>query len=792
MSGIDNLPNDLKNAKNKLTRMRRKFKDLDAKTPHPTLIGKLTREQALATLELQIEKQKIIIAKTKALIDNIPSDEYNKIAVRVPQISAERQSRIDALIEEIRTQPAVVAPKPVVKMPASSSSDEDILSDIQGTLQDIDTVDSKKDVLNSKRFSDSTTITRVLPRVPEVKLVPTPNNQVVVYPGKRNVIRIIKMPQLDRKVYDTADPQVDKILKEMVEKAATEVLKSQGNSAVARFIRRVGPAIAAGNLQGIRIDDLEDSDASFSALGRFLKSLLTNEAYLTLGVGLASLVAEKAKLADPSTILKIIGGITAVSAAARKAWSAYTSYDTSLARQEQNITPLTDVKSRQSVQSVRVHELVSLVGAALADPSSWLNKVISQHSENDQHIINTRMRSMLSSLALVHGDIPDADYNKLVSQLNQLVSGRTAQNKESTTRVKQSLLPKIQALTNRIFTEAGVPLPKSPMKDGNAGVKAARAKREAEQREREAKADPASVSKMMAEFKQKIAERNITDRKDRIDLVIEIANEVSEISNVPEDVLALNFGYFLHETGIMEHEVEAEIRVVGGVERTIRFLKQVYERMKRDHPGVVSDLPEPVEKAIGGAVVAAGIAAALPFVSKPVVVNPVQAPTFQSDLKDVKAKAPPSRGLLRPKFITPSTDILDISEPEKQLEQDEWDVFNYIPEGSYGAEGTPDDSLLKAMNHIQETMFMAGGGGVDLPTGANNSLVLEDYDASSRKLSQGALNRLPNMESSFKDYQDPTFIIPLARAKNELYDNLINVGGLPIQIKKSTLFGLAV
>ncbi len=73
-----------------------------------------------------------------------------------------------------------------------------------------------------------------------------------------------------------------------------------------------------------------------------------------------------------------------------------------------------------------------------------------------------------------------------------------------------------------------------------------------------------------------------------------------------------------------------------------------------------------------------------------------------------------NKGTQRPKFISPSVNVLQPSEQDIQADFDEWAIFDFVqPVNNYGAEGNLDNNPLKRMARVEEeTRFR--NAGIDL------------------------------------------------------------------------------
>lgn len=79
--------------------------------------------------------------------------------------------------------------------------------------------------------------------------------------------------------------------------------------------------------------------------------------------------------------------------------------------------------------------------------------------------------------------------------------------------------------------------------------------------------------------------------------------------------------------------------------------------------------------------------------------EPITADNVESNQYQIGDGKP---GKLRPKFISPSPDILDISIPELRQQLTQFTAFDYVPVSTEGAEGSVQTNVLKNMNAIRD------------------------------------------------------------------------------------------
>ena len=108
-----------------------------------------------------------------------------------------------------------------------------------------------------------------------------------------------------------------------------------------------------------------------------------------------------------------------------------------------------------------------------------------------------------------------------------------------------------------------------------------------------------------------------------------------------------------------------------------------------------------VAGAVGSAVVVAGVERSGMFKERPIEL-PAEIYTQQQDQM--------ARGLLRPKFIMPSADILQPSNQELAADALEFAMFDFVEPSSEGAEGTNQTNILKAFQKENENIRYRGAG----------------------------------------------------------------------------------
>jgi hypothetical protein len=111
--------------------------------------------------------------------------------------------------------------------------------------------------------------------------------------------------------------------------------------------------------------------------------------------------------------------------------------------------------------------------------------------------------------------------------------------------------------------------------------------------------------------------------------------------------------------------------------------------------------------------IVAGVAAGVQqgLTTKPILPPP-------DTLKVIQQEQQSKKGTLRPKFIVPSTSILEKSQSEIQADFDEFAMFDFVIPSSEGTEGNNKNNPLKRSDYLTEQLRLNGGGiELDVPLG---------------------------------------------------------------------------
>jgi hypothetical protein len=109
----------------------------------------------------------------------------------------------------------------------------------------------------------------------------------------------------------------------------------------------------------------------------------------------------------------------------------------------------------------------------------------------------------------------------------------------------------------------------------------------------------------------------------------------------------------------------------------------------------------------------AGVAAG---VQQGLSTTPIQPPP--DTLKVIQQEQKSKKGTLRPKFIVPSTSILEKSQSEIQGDIDEFSMFDFVIPSSEGTQGNNKNNPLKRSDYLTNQLRLNGGGiELDVPLG---------------------------------------------------------------------------
>jgi hypothetical protein len=151
------------------------------------------------------------------------------------------------------------------------------------------------------------------------------------------------------------------------------------------------------------------------------------------------------------------------------------------------------------------------------------------------------------------------------------------------------------------------------------------------------------------------------------------------------------------------------------------------------------------------------------------------------------------KGTLRPKFIVPSTSILDVPPEEVQADMDEWTAFDFVQPTSEGPIGNVKTNPLKRMNMVENKIIMSKGG-IDL-----HSEYGQPIPTNAEKITEQFIGPvlapvvLPEMKFGLSEFEEQPYrwnpTGDLAIGVADPYRDLTKVLGLNEQIQRSVLFG---
>jgi hypothetical protein len=158
-----------------------------------------------------------------------------------------------------------------------------------------------------------------------------------------------------------------------------------------------------------------------------------------------------------------------------------------------------------------------------------------------------------------------------------------------------------------------------------------------------------------------------------------------------------------------------------------------------------------------------------------------------------------NKGTLRPKFITPSVNVLQPSEQDIQADFDEWAIFDFVqPINNYGAEGNLNNNPLKRMARVEdETRFR--NAGIDLQPALSSVFTNREVNDNQTQMALDMLPPLmpdtsnqPRQVYNVSEYEVKSYDINNDRTAIEYqspYDNMTPIVLTNDQIRRSVLYG---
>jgi hypothetical protein len=168
-----------------------------------------------------------------------------------------------------------------------------------------------------------------------------------------------------------------------------------------------------------------------------------------------------------------------------------------------------------------------------------------------------------------------------------------------------------------------------------------------------------------------------------------------------------------------------------------------------------------------------------------VTTTPVELPKKLTDEEQNET----AKGTQRPKFISPSVNVLQPSEQDIQADFDEWAIFDFVqPVNNYGAEGNLNNNPLKRMARVEEeTRFR--NAGIDLQPALSSVYTNREVNDNQ---SQMALDMLPPLMPDTSKYEVKSYDVNNDRTAIEYqspYDNMTPIVLTNDEIRRSVLYG---
>ena len=182
------------------------------------------------------------------------------------------------------------------------------------------------------------------------------------------------------------------------------------------------------------------------------------------------------------------------------------------------------------------------------------------------------------------------------------------------------------------------------------------------------------------------------------------------------------------------------------------------------------------------------------------------APTAPSGVATKKIKVPEdwsenkqAKGTLRPKFITPSVNVLQPSEQDIQADFDEWAIFDFVqPVNNYGAEGNNENNPLKRMARVEEETIYRNAG-MDLDPSLASVYTNREINTSNEAMAMDMLPPLmpdtssqPRQVYDISEYEVKSYDVNNDRTQIEYqspYDNMTPIVLTNDEIRRSVLYG---
>ncbi len=158
-----------------------------------------------------------------------------------------------------------------------------------------------------------------------------------------------------------------------------------------------------------------------------------------------------------------------------------------------------------------------------------------------------------------------------------------------------------------------------------------------------------------------------------------------------------------------------------------------------------------------------------------------------------------AKGTLRPKFITPSVNVLQPSEQDIQADFDEWAIFDFVqPVNNYGAEGNNENNPLKRMARVEEETRYRNAG-MDLEPSLASVYTNREINTSNEAMAMDMLPPLmpdtssqPRQVYDVSEYEVKSYDVNNDRTQIEYqspYDNMTPIVLTNDEIRRSVLYG---
>jgi hypothetical protein len=158
-----------------------------------------------------------------------------------------------------------------------------------------------------------------------------------------------------------------------------------------------------------------------------------------------------------------------------------------------------------------------------------------------------------------------------------------------------------------------------------------------------------------------------------------------------------------------------------------------------------------------------------------------------------------NKGTQRPKFITPSVNVLEPSEQDKQADFDEWAIFDFVqPVNNYGTEGNLNNNPLKRMARVEEETRYRNAG-IDLQPALSSVFTNREVNDNQSQMALDMLPPLmpdtsnqPRQVYNVSEYEVKSYDVNNDRTAIEYqspYDNMTPIVLTNDQIRRSVLYG---